>query len=153
MVARAAAAVRRARVNPLGFMVGEHVGSYVGRWVQIIERPTRFGDDLAQAAMLRAMADRGQLTRDGNDRSAAIGGGIGRGLVGCCWRSRAGATVANMYYSQPLLHTLGRAFHVSNATAGLMFTIGQIGFVFGLAFLVPLGDLLERRGLIATRCW
>lgn len=74
--------------------------------------------------MLRAMADRGQLTRDGNDRSAAIGGGISRGLVGLL-AVASGATVANMYYSQPLLHTLGRAFHVSNATAGLLFTISR----------------------------
>ena len=99
--------------------------------------------------MLRAMADRGQPTRDENDRSAAIGGGISSGLVGLL-AVASGATVANMYYSQPLLHTLGRAFHVSNTTAGLLFTISQAGFVLGLALLVPLGDLHERRGLIST---
>lgn len=38
---------------------------------------------------------------------------------------------------------LGRAFHVSNATAGLLFTISQIGFVLGLAFPVPLGTILS----------
>ncbi len=59
-----------------------------------------------------------------------------------------GAAVANMYYAQPLLHTLGRAFGVGTATTGLLVTIGQIGYVLGLAFLVPLGDLVERRGLI-----
>jgi predicted MFS family arabinose efflux permease len=61
-----------------------------------------------------------------------------------------GAAVANMYYSQPLLHTLGRAFGVGTATTGLLVTIGQIGYVFGLAFLVPLGDLVERRNLISV---
>jgi predicted MFS family arabinose efflux permease len=60
-----------------------------------------------------------------------------------------GAAVANMYYAQPLLHTLGRAFGVGTATTGLLVTIGQIGYVFGLAFLVPLGDLVERRNLIS----
>jgi predicted MFS family arabinose efflux permease len=61
-----------------------------------------------------------------------------------------GAVVANMYYAQPLLHTLGRAFGVGTATTGLLVTIGQIGYVFGLAFLVPLGDLVERRRLITV---
>jgi predicted MFS family arabinose efflux permease len=60
-----------------------------------------------------------------------------------------GAAVANMYYAQPLLHTLGHAFGVGTATTGLLVTIGQIGYVFGLAFLVPLGDLVERRNLIS----
>jgi predicted MFS family arabinose efflux permease len=59
-----------------------------------------------------------------------------------------GAAVANMYYAQPLLHTLGHAFHIGTATTGLLVTISQIGYVFGLAFLVPLGDLVERRQLI-----
>jgi predicted MFS family arabinose efflux permease len=60
-----------------------------------------------------------------------------------------GSAVANMYYAQPLLHTLGHAFHVGTATTGLLVTVGQIGYVFGLAFLVPLGDLVERRNLIS----
>ncbi len=61
-----------------------------------------------------------------------------------------GAAVANMYYAQPLLHTLAVAFGVSNGTAGLLVTITQAGYVLGLALLVPLGDLLERRRLITT---
>jgi predicted MFS family arabinose efflux permease len=60
-----------------------------------------------------------------------------------------GTVAANLYYAQPLLHTLSRAFHVSNGTAGLIVTITQIGYVLGLAFLVPVGDLVERRGLIS----
>jgi predicted MFS family arabinose efflux permease len=55
-----------------------------------------------------------------------------------------------MYYAQPLLHTLALAFHVSNGTGGLLVTIAQVGYVLGLAFLVPLGDLLERRRLIIS---
>ena len=61
-----------------------------------------------------------------------------------------GAAVANMYYAQPLLHTLGHAFGVGTATTGLLVTIGQIGYVLGLALLVPLGDLVERRRLITV---
>jgi predicted MFS family arabinose efflux permease len=73
--------------------------------------------------------------------------GIGRGLV-LLLATATGAAAANMYYAQPLLHTLADAFDVSIATAGLLVTISQVGYVFGLAFLVPLGDLLERRRLI-----
>ena len=60
----------------------------------------------------------------------------------------SGAAAANLYYAQPLLHTLGHVFSVSTGTIGLIVTFAQIGYVLGLAFIVPLGDLLERRGLI-----
>jgi len=75
--------------------------------------------------------------------------GISRGLV-IVLAGATGATVANMYYAQPLLHTLGRAFNVSTGTSGLLVTISQIGYVLGLGFLVPLGDLVERRALITN---
>jgi len=61
-----------------------------------------------------------------------------------------GAAVANLYYAQPLLHTVARAFSVSNGTAGLLVTVTQAGYVVGLALLVPLGDLHERRALITA---
>lgn len=61
-----------------------------------------------------------------------------------------GAAAANMYYAQPLLHTIGATFSVSEGTAGLLVTASQVGYALGLAFLVPLGDLLERRGLIVA---
>jgi predicted MFS family arabinose efflux permease len=59
-----------------------------------------------------------------------------------------GAAVATNYYAQPLLHTIGVTFGVADSTAGLLVTAGQTGYAIGLAFLVPLGDLLERRRLI-----
>jgi predicted MFS family arabinose efflux permease len=74
---------------------------------------------------------------------------VSRRLVGLL-AITAGTAVANLYYAQPLLHTLGRAFSVSDGTAGLLVTIAQLGYVVGLALLVPLGDLLERRRLIVT---
>jgi predicted MFS family arabinose efflux permease len=80
---------------------------------------------------------------------AVLGGGISRGLV-LLLAVSCGATVANLYYAQPLLNTLARAFSVSQGTAGLLITISQIGYVLGLAFLVPGGDLQERRGLISV---
>jgi predicted MFS family arabinose efflux permease len=59
-----------------------------------------------------------------------------------------GAAVASNYYAQPLLRTIGAGFGVAGATAGLLVTAGQVGYALGLALLVPLGDLLERRRLI-----
>jgi predicted MFS family arabinose efflux permease len=59
-----------------------------------------------------------------------------------------GAAVANLYYAQPLLPTIAEAFGVSDATAGLLVTITQAGYVLGLVFVVPIGDLRERRSLI-----
>jgi predicted MFS family arabinose efflux permease len=74
--------------------------------------------------------------------------GISRGLV-LLLAVACGAAVANLYYAQPLLGTLGHALGVSNGTAGLLVTVTQVGYVIGLALLVPVGDLRERRGLIS----
>ncbi|MBI1425029.1 MAG: MFS transporter [Gammaproteobacteria bacterium] len=60
----------------------------------------------------------------------------------------SGLSVANLYYAQPLLHTLARGFGVSNGAAGSIITMTQLGYAIGLVLLVPLGDLLERRRLI-----
>lgn len=91
-----------------------------------------------QAALKRVEATRNDLPE---------GAGIGRGMV-LLLAFTTGAAVANMYLAQPLLHTLGRAFGVGAATTGLLVTVSQTGFVIGLALLVPLGDLFERRRLI-----
>jgi len=61
-----------------------------------------------------------------------------------------GVAVANLYYAQPLLHTLAQSFGTSQGTAGLIVTMTQLGYVIGLTLIVPLGDLLERRRLIAV---
>jgi predicted MFS family arabinose efflux permease len=81
--------------------------------------------------------------------SAAEGAGppLSRRLV-LLLATTCGAAVANNYYAQPLLHTIANTFGVSDATAGLLVTAGQAGYAVGLALLVPLGDLLERRRLI-----
>ncbi|WP_042573148.1 MFS transporter [Rhodococcus sp. MEB064] len=74
---------------------------------------------------------------------------IGRGLV-LLLAVTCGVLVANLYYAQPLLHSIARSFDVDNATAGILVTTAQIGYAVGLAFLVPLGDMIERRRLIVT---
>ncbi len=75
------------------------------------------------------------------------GTGLSTGLV-VLMAVATGAAVANIYYAQPLLATLARAFEVPTHTAGFLVTITQAGYLLGLLFLVPLGDLLERRRLV-----
>ena len=58
-----------------------------------------------------------------------------------------GASVANLYYAQPLLIPIGRSFGVSTGTAALIVTLTQVGYAIGLALLLPLGDLRENRAL------
>jgi len=62
----------------------------------------------------------------------------------------SGLTAANLYYSQPLLEELSRFFHVTPTMIGTSSMLIQIGYALGLVFLVPLGDIKERRSLIMT---
>lgn len=63
----------------------------------------------------------------------------------------AGLSVANVYYAQPLLDELARDFAISQATVGGVITATQIGCALALLLLVPLGDRLERRGLMLVQ--
>lgn len=58
-----------------------------------------------------------------------------------------GLAVANLYYAQPLLDLVVRAFGVSQGTATLVVTMTQLGYALGLLFVLPLGDLLNNRKL------
>lgn len=58
------------------------------------------------------------------------------------------ATVANLYYIQPLLSQVAESFGVPDSQAGIASTVTQAGYALGLFFFVPLGDRVERRGLI-----
>jgi len=60
----------------------------------------------------------------------------------------SGLSVANLYYAQPLLHTLATDFAVTKGAAGTIITMTQLGYAIGLVLLVPLGDLLVRRRLV-----
>jgi len=60
-----------------------------------------------------------------------------------------GLAVANLYYAQPLLHLLAANFSTSSAVVATVVTVTQIGYAAGLVLLVPLGDLLDRRRLVA----
>ena len=60
----------------------------------------------------------------------------------------AGAAVASNYYAQPLLATISHHLNTTRRATSLLVTSSQIGYALGLAAVVPLGDLLERRRLI-----
>jgi predicted MFS family arabinose efflux permease len=59
-----------------------------------------------------------------------------------------GFSVANIYYAQPLLETMATAFNISPASIGIVITLTQLGYAAGLVFIVPLGDLVDRRKLV-----
>lgn len=59
-----------------------------------------------------------------------------------------GFVVANIYYNQPLLGDIAQTFHINSAKAGQVAVFTQIGYAIGLLFIVPLGDMFERRRLM-----
>jgi predicted MFS family arabinose efflux permease len=65
-------------------------------------------------------------------------------------------TVANLYYAQPLLHSIAGSLHASPGSASLLVTAGQAGYAAGLLLIVPAGDIMRRRplltGLLAMCC-
>ena len=62
-----------------------------------------------------------------------------------------GISVANIYYAQPLLDTMAADFSISLPAIGFVITLTQIGYATGLLFIVPLGDLVDRRKLIIAQ--
>ena len=59
------------------------------------------------------------------------------------------AAVATIYVAQPVLTQIGDDLGPSEADLGWIVTAGQVGYLFGLALLVPLGDMFDRRKLVA----
>jgi predicted MFS family arabinose efflux permease len=57
--------------------------------------------------------------------------------------------VATIYAAQPLLRSAGTDLGLAPGTVGWLVAAGQLGYLLGLLTLVPLGDLVDRRRLIA----
>ena len=66
------------------------------------------------------------------------------GVISLC----AGITVSNLYMTQPLLSLVAQSLKASPSQVGFLPTIGQIGYALGILLIVPLGDVLRRRGLL-----
>ncbi|MFC9268692.1 MFS transporter [Streptomyces zhihengii] len=58
-------------------------------------------------------------------------------------------SVATIYVAQPVLAQIGGDLGLPEADLGWIVTTGQLGYLVGLALLVPLGDMFDRRRLIA----
>ncbi|WP_000064485.1 MFS transporter, partial [Bacillus wiedmannii] len=82
-----------------------------------------------------------------NFKNKAIDKDISSGLI-ILLATACGIIVANLYYAQPLIGVISNEIGLSNSSAGLIVTLTQIGYVVGLLFLVPLGDIVENKKLI-----
>ena len=60
----------------------------------------------------------------------------------------SGASVATLYYNQPLLLEISRTFHIRSGAGGAIAVATQLGYAAGILLFVPLGDVIERRGLM-----
>ena len=56
--------------------------------------------------------------------------------------------VSTIYYNQPLLMEMARTYGTTAGHTGFVAVATQVGYAIGLLFFVPLGDVLERRGLM-----
>jgi predicted MFS family arabinose efflux permease len=61
-----------------------------------------------------------------------------------------GVIVANLYYAQPLVGVISSSIGLSANSSGLIVTLTQIGYVVGLLFIVPMGDIVENRRLVVS---
>lgn len=60
----------------------------------------------------------------------------------------AGLVVANNYYNQPLLNLMAKTFSVSESGVSNIPLFTQLGYAFGLLFIVPMGDKFPRKKMI-----
>ena len=61
----------------------------------------------------------------------------------------SGLAIGNLYWAQPLLVQIMNSFGLPPASGGLLVTATQIGYAIGILCIVPLGDFLKRKKLIA----
>jgi predicted MFS family arabinose efflux permease len=59
-----------------------------------------------------------------------------------------GVGVSNLYYNQPLLLEMAHTLHVLPAKISQVAVAAQLGYAAGIFLFVPLGDVMERRGLM-----
>lgn len=74
-------------------------------------------------------------------------------LLICVWFQAGTFTVANLYYSHPILNILAEDFGVTHERASLIPTAMQAGYAAGLLFLCPLGDIFRRRAFVLILVW
>lgn len=83
-------------------------------------------------------------------RASSLSRALPRSLA-WLFAAASGLSVANVYYAQPLLDALARDFDISHAAVGGVVTATQIGCALALLLLVPLGDRVDRKRLMAVQ--
>jgi predicted MFS family arabinose efflux permease len=61
------------------------------------------------------------------------------------------ATVATIYFNQPLLPLLAKEFSATQRDMGMLVTVTQLGYAAGILALVPLGDVVNKKKLILAK--
>jgi MFS family permease len=78
------------------------------------------------------------------DRTADVTTGASTRLISILALA-TGALVANLYYAQPLIGSIGPEIGISPDLAGAVVSVTQIGYGIGLFLLVSLADLVGNR--------
>ena len=99
--------------------------------------------DVGDVAEAGAVADVGNVAEAG----AVAPVRLSRALV-LLFAVASGAAVGNLYYAQPLLDVIAADLHIGQGPAGLLITATQVGYALGIMFIVPLGDVRNRRRLV-----
>ena len=60
----------------------------------------------------------------------------------------AGLVVANLYYNQPLLNQIANTYGVSESAVSNVALSTQLGYAFGLLFIIPLGDKISNHRIL-----
>jgi hypothetical protein len=61
----------------------------------------------------------------------------------------AGLVVMNIYYNQPILNAIAGSLSIRSSPVAWVSTATQLGYAAGLLFVLPIGDGVDRKGLIA----
>ena len=61
----------------------------------------------------------------------------------------SGLAIGNLYLAQPLLVEIMKGFGLPAANGGLLVTATQIGYALGILLILPLGDFVRRKRMIA----
>ncbi|TPK61681.1 MFS transporter [Mesorhizobium sp. B2-4-19] len=93
----------------------------------------------------------GTQRSDGPSRVVAASPPGLSGMTALVFAIACGLSVANVYFAHPLLDAMAHDFAIAPASVGIVVTVTQIGYAIGLFFIVPLGDLFDRRKLIAVQ--
>lgn len=105
--------------------------------------PYRPDSPVKRAATAEASANRDDTARCDTPRSTTLSPSQTFLFAITC-----AMAVANVYFAQPLLESMASSLAVPASTIGIVVTATQAGYAVGLLFIVPLGDLVNRKKLI-----